>query len=52
MCYAFLGHDEVEKIEMLHKRWERGIPRLRDARTCLSFLPVRPTSDGLGESII
>jgi hypothetical protein len=27
MCYAFLGQDEVEKIEMLHKRWERGISR-------------------------
>jgi hypothetical protein len=24
MFYAFFGWDEVEKIEMLHKRWERG----------------------------
>jgi hypothetical protein len=28
-----------------------GFLVLRNARTCLSFLPVRSTSDGLGESI-
>ena len=27
MCYALLGQDEVEKIEIIHKRWEKGISR-------------------------